>query len=293
MRIIVLLSTIFLLAFFISCEKDIDFDIEQNEALLVVDGRIEHQLPPYIVLTKSLSYFKSFNAQTINNNFVHNAVVTIFNGTKTDTLVEYSQPVSPGFSIYYYSTKAAAIAPIVGELNKTYELTIFSEGKTYTSKTTIPLQTATLDSIWVKPQQQNPDTLARNLFLRITDPPGKGNYVRYFTQTGTGNFFPGENSVFDDQIIDGTTFDVQLSPGLDKNDPLPSDSNYFRKGDSITLKFCNIDKPTYTFWNTWEFAFQSVGNPFAQPNVVIGNISNGALGAFCGYAPRYRSLVAE
>ena len=51
-------------------------------------------------------------------------------------------------------------------------------------------------------------------------------------------------------------------------------------GDTVTFKFCNIDKATYTFWSSWEFAYQSIGNPFAQPNKVVGNISNGALGAF-------------
>ena len=57
------------------------------------------------------------------------------------------------------------------------------------------------------------------------------------------------------------------------------------------LKLCNIDRPTYTFWSTWEFAFQSIGNPFAQPNKVIGNISNGALGAFSGYGAFYKTLL--
>ncbi|MEO6537303.1 MAG: DUF4249 domain-containing protein, partial [Ferruginibacter sp.] len=62
---------------------------------------------------------------------------------------------------------------------------------------------------------------------------------------------------------------------------------------TVTLKFCNIQKPVYLFWSTWEFAYQSIGNPFAQPNKVLGNISNGALGSFSGYAAFYRTIIAR
>ncbi|MEP7109441.1 MAG: DUF4249 family protein, partial [Ferruginibacter sp.] len=124
-------------------------------------------------------------------------------------------------------------------------------------------------------------------------PPGLGNYIRYFTRKNSEPFLPGENSVFDDQVIDNTTYQLQVDPGINRNNPVSFDSNYFKRGDTVTLKLCNIDKPTYTFWSTWEFAFQSIGNPFAQPNKVIGNISNGALGDFYGYAAFYKTLIID
>ncbi len=40
-----------------------------------------------------------------------------------------------------------------------------------------------------------------------------------------------------------------------------------------------------------EFAYQSIGNPFASPNKVLGNMSNGALGAFSGYAAFYKTIT--
>ena len=104
---------------------------------------------------------------------------------------------------------------------------------------------------------------------------------------------PGENSVYDDQVIDGITYNVQLPQGVDKNNPPPRDDNFYNRGDTVTLKFCNIDRASFKFWSTWEFAFQSIGNPFAQPNTVIGNINNGALGVFCGYASRYITVIAD
>ena len=128
---------------------------------------------------------------------------------------------------------------------------------------------------------------------RVTDPPGLGNYVRYFTKKNRGSFLPGLNSVFNDQFIDGTTYEAQADPGVDRNNLVSYDNNFFKKGDTITLKLSNIDKATYTFWNTWEFAQQSIGNPFSQPGKVVGNINNGALGAFCGYASWLGTLIAR
>jgi Domain of unknown function (DUF4249) len=193
---------------------------------------------------------------------------------------------------YYYSIDSSSLATaFTGEFDKQYTLAIKSEGKEYTSTTKIPLLTKVPDSLWWKTAPLNPDTNKVVLMVKTTDPPGLGNYIRYFTRKNRGQFLPGENSVFDDAVIDGVTYELQVDPGIDRNNRLSYDSNYFKRGDTVTLKLCNISKSTFTFWNTWEFAYQSIGNPFAQPNKVIGNINNGALGAFCGYAAWYKTLV--
>ena len=129
---------------------------------------------------------------------------------------------------------------------------------------------------------------------RVIDPPGLGNYVRYYTKKNSELFLPGFNSVFNDEVVDGTTYSGQVDPGVDRNNTLPTgDDRYFSRGDTISFKLSNIDKATYTFWNTWEFNQQSIGNPFSQPGKVVGNISNGALGAFCGYASKVGTVIAR
>ncbi len=156
------------------------------------------------------------------------------------------------------------------------------------------LLTKTCDSLWWKPAPRLQDSAYAVLYGRFTDPPGLGNYVRYFTRVNSDPFYPGFTSAFDDQVVDGTTYDIQIPRGFNKADTTSAsneDFGFFKYGDSITFKFCNIDKSTYDFWRTWEFAYQSNGNPFSSPGFVIGNISNGALGAFCGYSVQYRNLV--
>jgi Domain of unknown function (DUF4249) len=280
--------------FFTSCEKNVDLNLKSAEPVLVVDAQIEDGQPPVVVLTKSLGFFSNINAQILANAFVHNADVYVSNGTLTHKLREYPLQLAPGLTAFFYSNDLLTPATMfMGQLNKGYTLRIVSEGQEYTSNTFIPNNDLKLDSIWVKPVPFSVDTLKRNLNFRGTDPIGLGNSGRYFTKKNSEQYLPGENSVFDDQVIDGQSFNSQIPQGIDRNDKKTGEDIFFTKGDTITLKWCNINRATYTFWNTWEFAFQSIGNPFAQPNKVLGNISNGALGAFCGYAVKTKTVIAR
>lgn len=270
-----------------SCEKNITFKLNNVDSALVVDATIENDQSPQVILTKSFDYFSNINATLLAESFVHNAEVSISNGAITEQLMEFSYSIG-GIKIYYYSTDISS--SFKGKVNTRYNLVIKSNDKNYTATTTIPSIAKTIDTLFWKPAPFSNDSNNVVLFIRSTDPPGLGNYIRYFTKKNQLPFFPGRNSVFDDQVIDGTSYQLQVEPGIDRNKIIRSDSNYFKKGDFVVLKLCNIDKATFKFWSTWEFAYTSVGNPFAQPNKVIGNISNGALGAFYGYAAVYKSI---
>ena len=280
---------------FFSCEKNIDFDLKSAEPLLVVDAQIENGQAPTVALSKSLDYFGAISPAILAGSFVHNATVTMSNGTVTHTFKEYNLPLSNGYSIYYYGIDSSNLATaFVGEFAKQYSLTILAEGKTYSSKTTIPALTKLFDSLWTKLPPIGVDTSKRILMARAYDPPGLGNYVRYYTRKNSERFLPGFNSVFNDEVVDGTTYQGQVDPGVDRNSSIPSgDDKLFARGDTISFKLSNIDKASYNFWNTWEFNQQSIGNPFSQPGKVIGNISNGALGAFCGYASQVGTIIAR
>jgi hypothetical protein len=275
-----------------SCEKDINFDLKDAADVLVVDASIENGQAPYVILNKSFDFFSTLNPEKLSNSFVHDAIVTISNGAVTNHLKEYSYPVGGGLKVYFYGIDSTnPSTAFMGQFNTSYILQISSEGKNYTAVTTIPLLAKKIDSLFWKPAPFADDSNDVVVSLKATDPPGLGNYIRYFTKKNEGPFLPGDNSVFDDQIIDGTTYEFQIDPGIDRNNPVPYDSNYFKRGDSVTIKLCNIDKATYNFWSSWEFSYQSIGNPFAQPNKVVGNVSNGALGAFYGYATFYKTIV--
>jgi len=275
---------------FMGCEKTIQFQPDNQTPKLVVDAQIENGQQPVVILTTSLNYFSNITPELITGSFVRNAVITLSDGTKTVTLKEYDVPVGT-YHVYYYSTEATGL--MVGEQGKRYDMQITADGQQYSTFTTIPMLTKMIDSLWWKQAPNNDDSSKVVLMSRVTDPPGYGNYIRYFTKVNAaGAYLPGANSVFDDQVIDGKTYDIQVDQGIDRNHPPDNDEyGYFHHGDTITVKFCNIDKATYTFWNTWEFAYDGIGNPFSSPNKVLGNISNNALGAFSGYSAQYKQLI--
>jgi hypothetical protein len=275
-----------------ACEKNISFKLKEVPGVLVVDASIENDQPPIVILSKSFDYFSNISIDLLASSFVHDANVFISNGSQEQQLKEYFIDSAGGAKIYFYSIDSANLSSsFKGQLNTTYNLKIVSEGQEYTATTTIPLLSKKIDSLWWNPASFSSDSTEVNVTVRATDPPGLGNYIRYFTKTNSGRFLPGLQSVFDDELIDGTTYDLKLDPGIDRNNPIDFDKNFFHKGDTVTLKLGNIDKGTYQFWLTMEFAYQSIGNPFASPNKVKGNISNGGLGAFCGYAPVVKILI--
>jgi hypothetical protein len=277
---------------FAACEKSVDFNLKETPAKLVVEATIENGEAPVVVLTNSFDYFSNISPQLLAAAFIHNAEVYVSNGAKTHKLKEYKIPVGLDYNLYYYSTDSADLATaFTGEIKGAYSLKIVKDGTEYTAQTVIPNTTKVVDSVWWKPAPPSEDSTRVVVMVKATDPPGYGDYVRYYTKKNEEPFFPGLNSVYDDLFVDGTTYELAVEPGFDRNVDRQEDDLFFHKGDSVTLKLSNIDRQTFDFWRTMEYSYQSIGNPFATPVKVLGNISNGALGYFGGYASQYFTLV--
>jgi hypothetical protein len=290
MKNILFIITVLLL--FSSCEKAISFKLDNAPDKLVVEAQIETNELPVVVLSKSFNYFSSISREQLTEAFVHNAQVWISNGIKMHQLIEYSY-IADSTKLYYYSVNPAEPLTIFrGEEGGNYNLKIIANGKEYNAVTTIPVLTKKIDSIWWAKAPQNPDSNKVVVKVRVTDPPQFGNYIRYYTKVNKERFLPGENSVFDDQVVNGTTYNADVDKGVDRTASTPEkDKGFFLRGDTVTIKFCNIDKASYDFWRTMEFNYSSTGNPFSSPNKVLGNISNNALGYFAGYATQFKSVI--
>lgn len=275
-----------------SCEKGIEFKLDNVSPKLVVEATIENGQPPIVFLSKSFAFFSEINPAKLAESFIHNAEVFVSNGTLTNKLKEYTVPIGGGINFYYYSIDSSNLSTsFTGRLNTQYSLRIISEGKEYSSSTKIPPITRHIDSLYWRPAPAGnpPEKVA--VIIKATDRPGFGDYIRYFTKRNNEPFYPGLNSVYDDQVIDGSTYIIQVERGIERTGSNEEGYSFFNKGDTVTLKLCNIDKATYDFWRTMEFTYVSVGNPFSSPTKVISNISGGGLGYFGGYAAQYRTII--
>jgi hypothetical protein len=275
-----------------ACERTIQFSPNDAEAKLVVEATIETDKYPRVYLSRSMNYFSQISIDQLAGSFVRNADIQVSNGSATVHLKEYEAPLIDDYFVYYYTVDSSEAGIFKGEEGKTYTLSIKTEGGEYSSTTTIPHLAKIIDSLYYEENIDDEDSSKVVLYGKFNDPPGFGNYSRYFTAVNGGTYYPGLNSVFDDQVIDGESYKVQIEQGVDRNNTIDfEDYSYFHKGDSISIKFCNIDKGVFDFWRTMEYSYSSIGNPFSSPTKVSGNISNGALGYFGGYAVQYVGIV--
>jgi hypothetical protein len=286
--------TLLLAAFavaFISCEKAVDIIPSNLDPVVVVEGTIENNQPPVVVLTRSLAFFEQLSAQDFANSFVRNANVFVSDGSRRVRLTEYRRQVGNA-NFYFYSLDSTNPAQLmIGRLNTSYKLEIEADGKLYTANTSIPDISRKVDSLWWQKAPGNKDSTLAVVFSRVTDPKGYGNYIRYFTSVNDSAFLPGSNSVFDDKFVDGTTYDIQVFRGFNRNVEFdPETFGFFKRGESVKVKMSNIDKATYDFWRTWEQNQSNVGNPFGVPVKVLSNLSAGATGIFAGYASQITSI---
>ncbi|HUQ64563.1 MAG TPA: DUF4249 domain-containing protein [Flavitalea sp.] len=277
----------------IACEKPINFTPENKVPKLVVEGIIENGTNPTVYLTRSLDFFTTISREQLSGSFVRNAEVTVSDGVTSERLKEYELQLAGDTVLYYYTVDTShGHTGMVGQMGNTYQLNIKTGGNEYNATTTIPVLTKTIDSLYFYRALLTDDTTKILLYGRFNDPPGYGNYIRYFTSVNSGLYLPGLNSVFDDQVIDGKKYNVQIERGVDRNTNIDFETySYFTRGDIISIKFCNIDKAVFDFWRTMEYSYASIGNPFSSPTKVVGNVSNGALGYFGGYAVQYTSII--
>jgi hypothetical protein len=277
-----------------SCEKNVSIRLHPATADLVVDASIENSEYPVVFLSRSLDYFNQVDPAILSASFVHHAEVIMSNGQVSARLQEDSiRNDSSNLVIYFYSFNRNDTATrFLGELNHDYSLEIRIDGQTYTATTHIPFIRKTIDSIWWEPAPRSEDSGKAIVKARIIDPAGFGDYTRYYTSVNFGPFYPGLQSVYDDQITDGTVYVVTVDRGVNRNLSIDlNDYAFFSRGDTVTVKLANIDKATYDFWRTMEYNFQSIGNPFSSPVHVMSNISNNALGYFGGYAAQYATVI--
>lgn len=289
------LSYLFLVTMvLVGCEKSISFTPDNAEPLVVVEATIENGTAPIVILSQSVNYFSEISPDILSNSFIHDASIEMSNGTLTHKLKEYKiAGGASGYDLFYYSIDSANLATaFLGEFSKSYSLKISTGGKEYSATTTIPALAKKIDSLWWEKPTGSVDTLFAKVLAKVTDPPGYGNYIRYFTRRNNEPFWPGLNSSFDDQIVDGTTYNIQIDQGVNRNEEFDEETYaLFYRGDTVTVKQCNIDKATYDFFRTLEYSYASIGNPFSSPTKVLSNIKGGGLGYFGGYAAQYISLI--
>lgn len=279
-----------------SCEKTVNIKLQPSEPTIVVQGAIENGQPPYVILTTTIGTFSKIDLSSIEKFFIHDAIVKVSDGMKTIQLKEYAIDTAANARFYIYTLDTANLAnAMIGQLDRQYQLEITINDKKYQAVTKIPYPKG-VDTLWFgEPTFKRPKTPsnALELFANYTDPDTLGNFVRYFTKRNDAPFYAG--GLFTDELVNGKFIaNIDLFAGYDDSASVNlAEAFYFYPGDSVQLKWAEIDKGVYDFWNTYLFSMQAGSNPFSSPINLKTNISNGALGVWAGYGCIYYKLQAR
>ncbi|BDS10304.1 DUF4249 domain-containing protein [Aureispira anguillae] len=318
---LVLLSITILLSS--SCEKEFIPETTFDEPELVVEGYISkgpNALPPYVILTKSIEYTATIGSDLLNDLFVHNAQVSISDGTNSVQLQEFcvsdlqilpaplrdaiAQAIGlPAFDIDSIDLDVCVYTDLLGivglglniEEGGQYDLEIKTEDfGTITSSTTIPYSVP-IDSLTYinHPSYPANDSLVEVLAY-FQDPIGP-NYYRSFSQRNREPMYSASarginGSVSDDTIFEGQGFSFAILRGQDPLGDFDFDTfGYFWRGDTVTIRAACLDYAHFRFWQTSEYNTGSQG-PFGTYTRIESNIKGG-LGIWGGISYREKTLI--
>ncbi len=293
-----------------SCEEPYTPEVLNTEQQFVIEGFVEAgpgANPTYVMITKSIPYTSKIDANALGNLFVKNALVSVNDGKNNVALTQLClQQLPPdlrrqaaqslGLNGDSVNVDICLYVDVFNQLDRKiggkYDLTVKVGSLTMTSSTTIPPHIP-IDSVrWTDPPGEPSDTLAR-LWVWVNDRPEK-DYYRYMTDTDGSGLVAPFTSVTDDAFFNGKKFEfpLQSAPRRGARDFDPQTAGLYMRGDSVTVKWLNLDKEHFDFWNTRDFAANS-GGPFASYTRIRTNIKGG-LGVWGGYSvSTYRIFCPE
>jgi hypothetical protein len=260
-----------------------NFEVENYQSEIVIDGWIEQGKSCQVLLTLSAPYFSEIDSISLRKYGLTRAKVTLSNGENSEILT--LKPNTLYFPPYYYIS-----TDMKGKAGETYTITVEYGGVTSFATTTIP-EPVLLDSTWFA-LDNNKDSLGY-VWIKFKDNANSKDYYRTFTQIIGEDlkYIPNHIPNFNDAYFNGQNIVFSLFKGnksIEKEDDF-----YYKIGDTILLKFSTVDRDSYNFWNSFQKEIANTGNPFASSNArVSSNVTNG-LGIWCGYGSTYYQINAK
>jgi hypothetical protein len=251
---------------------------------IVIDGWIENGQFAKVLLTRNSPYFSSIDSASLRAMVLTRAKVTLTVGNESEVLILRRN--DDFFPPYIYEGNE-----IIGDTGKIYKITAEYGGKEAWAYTTIP-EEVKLDTIYFKPDPGS-DSLGI-IYMEFRDPPVK-NYYRILSKCFRDDhrFYSSMIMGIDDIFFNGEKFGLSISRSPESF--ISSKPNkYFKLGDTVSVKFCTIDKAHYEFWNSFQDEVFNVSNPFAASlSSIKSNVQGDGLGIWGGYGVSFYTLIIK
>lgn len=171
-----------------------------------------------------------------------------------------------------------------GQPGETYALLVYDGAGHRLTATTTVLAPVPIDTVEIRFNPNNTDTVRAGLLTRYRDPAPLGDAYRYsvlrrYTERGRVRLEEKQDFAFDDAVINGQ--------------PSALGSSYrFDRGDTLTVRLYHIELAYRRFLKSIGDARAANGNPFAQPAAIQSTVQNG-IGAFTALSWAERTFVVR
>lgn len=242
-------STIFLVTVFLSsCEKVIDPDLSNTDAVIVIEGSISDQSE-----IQTIKVSKTINFDQPNS----------FNGLKGAKVTVYSSnsqtvTFTPSSAGVYRSQRFRGLAGV------NYTLEVIADGKTYKASSIMPTAVKP-DSITFKQLSIfGKSRVYPTIYYK--DPSMVRNQYRYIIK-------------INGKLVAEQVTEDRFSDGNPTSDLLTFDGDGVQSGDKVDIEIQGIDRNVFKYY----FAISQIGGnggPPVAPTNPDTNLDNGALGIF-------------
>lgn len=262
-----ILSIIAVTFLFISCEKVIDVDINEENKQVVIEAPLFEGTNDFkVTVNKTSSYFNGSAGDAVVD-----ALVTLYD--ENDTPFNVPHNVNGEYILTGYTALAS----------KSYRLDVQLEGEIYSASSFLPpavnMDTVEYEFVPATPFSDSGYAVASYYM----DPANEDNYYRVLL-TLNGEFM---NDPFDLILIDD-----RYSDGLELE--IPFFFRQFELGDTLDVELRSMDQGPYEYFQTLADIIGSGEGPQpAAPTNPNSNISNGALGYFGAFSRTFKRAIIK
>lgn len=304
----------YIISFLFSCTKEVNIDIPENEEKIVVEGRIYTNQFPVVLLSRTQYIYSPTDLNSYLNSFISDAEVFMAIDSDSVQLFPMNMSELPLESLYRVceileiNPEEASFLPIkvystldlnfVGKLDKKHRLSIRHQGRYIYGETSL-LTPVSLSNLYWKPSAENLEygTSVANL----TDPLTEDD--AYYWEVKRIHLFQGSpidvcfrrpgGGYIRDKYWNGMFRALEYGNPLKRRDSthLQEFKRYFRKFDTVVVRFSKIEYQIYEFFRTRREQLNNQGSPFASPINVKSNLKGPAVGVWAGFSPFYDTLI--
>lgn len=268
---------------FSSCVSDIDIEGSDQDPLYVIEGWIEQDGFPHVLVTQTTPYNSIIGLADLFEVIVTDAQVTLRTDNEEEMLTQVRDTMYTVIPIYRGFR-------IKGEIGKAYTLEVRVGDHFFTSTDTMRSPVSP-DSLWfiAEPGKEGGGVI----HLSLTDPEEKGNYYRFVAKrlNKDDDYLNLSGNILDDHLFNGKTIHFPLIRSGSNIQDL--EGGFFYPGQIVVVKTCMINADRFLYLSSVSNQVGSTLSPLSIQTRTSSLFEGGALGSWACFGVSLDTLIIE